>query len=289
MKLLLSTNVKDEHNILEWIDFHCKLGFTHLLIWDDMSDIPVSTLLSSHLDKDKDCMVVVEVRREHALKQDYMEQSVAYAKEHGLDFMLHLDGDEYLYLGWKSQTEPLRIHEYLESVVDSPIMAIYLPWLMMGSNGHVRSPPPGSCLQHYTRSDSKVHFFIKQLARVSAISGVRHAHEYIYSLPLSPETCVSSAKQPLTRFSMNQPSLIPVSKHMPPCIAHFRNQSWDHFRHRRSAHRIRDDTGQPWKYSRGQLSTDSPIPPPGFLQEATQADFPYVLQIYSAMSVFSHI
>ena len=102
-------------------------------------------------------------------------------------------------------------------------------------------------------------------------------------MPHSPETCVSSTKEPLTRFfTMNQPNLIHASKHMPPCIAHFRNQSWDHFRHRRSAHRVRDDTGKPWQQQpRDRISMESPIPPLCFMEEANEIEFPFVAECYS--------
>ena len=50
---ILSTNVKDENNILEWIIYHLLIGFDKILIIDNNSKIPVSSIIEKYNFKDK--------------------------------------------------------------------------------------------------------------------------------------------------------------------------------------------------------------------------------------------
>ena len=48
LNLFLSTNVRDEKNIVEWIDYHSRIGFHTILVVDHLSKIPVADIVKQH-------------------------------------------------------------------------------------------------------------------------------------------------------------------------------------------------------------------------------------------------
>jgi hypothetical protein len=256
MKCLLSVNVKDEHNLGEWIHYHLLLGFDFILIWDDGSQPPVQT---SH-----EKVVVIP---QHSKKIDYMTDSVAFAKRHGYDWILHLDADEYLYLGVN-----VRLDDFMKSYGGHDKMAILFPWVLFGSNQINVLEPKGSCLRPFVKCATKTHKYIKPLARVSMITGVRSPHEFLYSQPYTPQNTVLAPSKTLRNFSVVQTREIqPISPNR--CfIAHYRFQSWDLFCQRKG--RIRDDTQKAWKFP-FSLGKE---PPAFFHIDSNHVYFPHVLE-----------
>lgn len=256
MKCLLSVNVKDEHNLDEWIRYHLLLGFDHILIWDDYSQPPVQ-----HSD------AKITILRQHSKKNDYMTDSAAFAKRHHYDWIMHLDADEYLYLGVN-----VRLNDFMRSYADHDKMVILFPWTVFGSNHINVLEPKGSCLRPFTKCANKTHKYVKPLARVSAITGVRSPHEFLYSQAYTHQNTVMAPCKTLRSFDVVQTREIqPITPNR--CfIAHYRFQSWDLFCQRKG--RIRDDTQKPWKF---------PFPlgkePPSFFHlDSNNVYFPHVLE-----------
>lgn len=255
-QILLSTNVRDEHNIEEWIEFHCNVGFDHLLIYDDRSETPVETLHS--------CCTIIRVSGES--KNELMTRAMEFAQENGFEFMLHLDGDEYIHLGWKYGV-PRTIHSYLEDIVSEGIQAVYIPWLMFGSNGHVREPPKGSCLYPFTRCSAMTHPYTKTLARVCEMEGVEGPHRYHFRNATRIENTIYADGRSIVSYSPIQHRLRSPPSSNSIFIAHYRSQSWDHFRRRRA--KPRDDTQTPWKFP---FSLEDETPPLLFQKEANDVE-----------------
>lgn len=223
---LLSTNVRDEHNIDEWIRYHVHMS-DRILIWDDGSVEPVS---SSHLS--------VEIRRKHGSKKEYMMWSVEYGREIGAEWTLHIDGDEYLYLGG------LCINHILSTLPEC-VVAVYIPWLLFGSNG-LETALDGGVVSVYTRSSALTHTLCKTLARVSHIVDVLNPHQYIYTTCQTPQNTIYIDGRPIVDFSAYQPDKCTHPTSATCCIAHYHIQSWEHFKRRRQ--RPRDDTGRPRRF-----------------------------------------
>lgn len=254
MLFLITTNVKDEHNIKEWIDYHLCMA-DRLLIWDDDSHVPVAT----HDPR-------VEVRRIHATKHEYMTWSVEHACRIGAEWTIHIDGDEYLYLG--GETTPKFLARFRSDTI-----SIYLPWLHFGSNHRVHAPE-GSVIPLYTRCSSTTGVECKTMARSRTIASVVNPHLYAYHTVQTHENSVYADGSPMRDFS----ALCPEKSVSPPlsttcCIAHYHVQSWDHFRRRRA--RPRDDTG---KKRRFPFSLDSPVPPRRFHLDSNDMEFPHVYE-----------
>lgn len=256
MKCLISTNAKDEHNIHEWIQYHLLLGFDGVLVWDDFSSIPIEY----HCEN-------VRIIKQHSNKHDYMTDSVAYAKRNGFDWIIHLDADEYLYLGMD-----VRLKEFMKMNANPSIMSVFFPWVLFGSNQINVLGEKGSCIKPFTKCATKTHQYIKPLARVSMIIGVKSPHEFIYSQPYTTQNTVLAPSKTLRTFSPVQTREIqPISSNR--CfIAHYRFQSWDLFCQRKG--RTRDDTMKEWKFN-FKLGGE---PPSFFHNHSNQVYFPHVLE-----------
>lgn len=258
MRCLLSVNVKDEHNLDEWIQYHLLLGFHFILLWDDFSQTPIS-----YPDER------VLIRRQHFKKTDYMTESVAYAKRHQFDWTIHLDADEYLYLG-----KNIRLRDFAKDHLHSDTMAIFFPWVLFGSNHLNVLKTKGSCLKPFTQCATKTHKFIKSLARVNMITGVRSPHEYTYSQKQTPQNTFLAPNKPLHQYSAIQTREIQPISSSRCFIAHFRFQSWDLFCQRKD--RARDDTLKEWRFNFA-LGKE---PPAFFHVDSNQVYFPHVMENY---------
>lgn len=257
MKYLLSTNIKDEHNFKEWVQYHLLLGFDSILVWDDFSETPVQ-----HPEER------VHIIQKHSNKVGYMIDSVVYAKRRGFDWIIHLDADEYLYLG-----KDVRLKDFFSRYSNqSNTMAIFFPWVLFGSNHINVLDLLGSCLRPFTLCSTRTHKYIKPFARVNMITGVKSPHEYTYSQPYTTKNTVYAPSRHLQHFWPVQTKEIrPVSTN--GCfIAHYRFQSWDLFCKRKG--RQRDDTLQKWKFP-FPLGKD---PPPFFHADSNHVYFPHLLE-----------
>lgn len=257
MKYLLAANVKDEHNIQEWIHYHLLLGFSTILIWDDGSAQPIVF----HDDR-------VIIMRGHDNKLGYMRKCVRYAVETDHDWIIHLDADEYLYLG-----KDVRLGDGF--VLPNDAICVLFPWVMFGSNHITRLETKGSCLQPFQRCAFKTHSYVKSFARVDMIENVRSPHEYIYKQPQTSHNTKLAPNKPLHRFGPMHPrEVCPVDENQ--CfIAHYRFQSWDLFCQRKG--RQRDDTQEKWKFN-FQLG---PTPPPFFHRNSNNILFPHLINNYN--------
>lgn len=259
MEILLCTNIKDEHNYPEWILYHLKLGFTHILIWDDESEEPVV------YDDPR-----VEIHVLHKKKKDYVEASVQKAKQLGVEWILHIDGDEYLYLGGKM------IECFLESYRHPNLKAIVFPWLWFGSSGENREQK-GKVLSIYKKCHRKTSLYIKTLARVKHIQEAKNAHLYLFKQNPDLFCQFAGENHKSIRYGSMYPEKCTTPNKTTVCIAHFYYQSWDTFRRRRS--RIRDDINDVWHFP--SLDLHNPTPKEGFHKNYNELEFPYLYDFYS--------
>lgn len=256
MRCLLSVNVKDEHNIYEWIQYHLLFGFHFILIWDDFSKVPIQY----HDER-------VLIKRHHYNKIDYMMESVAYAKRNQFDWTIHLDADEYLYLG-----KDVRLREFTSRYIHHDTIAILFPWVLFGSNHIDVLEPKGSCLKPFLQCATKTHKYIKTFARVATITSVYSPHQYTFSQQQTQQNTFLAPNKRLHQFSAVQTREIQSISINRCFIAHYRFQSWDLFCQRKG--RIRDDTMKEWKFP-FPLGKE---PPPFFHIDSNHVYFPHVLE-----------
>jgi hypothetical protein len=144
-KIYLSTNVRDEKNLEEWVDYHILLGFEHILIVDHLSIIPVSEILKNSIHIDKITIKRYKVST-GIIKSDIIKKIVIpFVTENDCDMFIHLDADEYMYL--KNHTN---IVEYI-NYINGWGKQIVFYWLLFGSNYLEYPPTNNSLIYNYNR------------------------------------------------------------------------------------------------------------------------------------------
>lgn len=225
MKTILFTNVRDENHILEWAIHHYNLGFTHIHIFDHLSVKPVKDII-----KDKLPNVTVErLNSKFANKSGLIVQSCKYSYKTDYDWMLYLDGDEFLILKEDENVESfLKKYENYEQVC--------INWLMFGSNNHNKIPSNSTMLESYTKCNSILDHHVKSFVKPKCIVGCGHPHVYNVKNPnLSVSTTYEISGSPFYTNSKGM-EIDKVNSY----IAHYYYQSYDTYV-RRKVSRERDD------------------------------------------------
>jgi len=150
-RIYLSTNVRDEKNLEEWVDYHILLGFEHILIVDHLSIIPVSEILKDSIHIDKITIKRYEVST-GIIKSDIIKKIVIpFVTKNNCDMFIHLDADEYIYL-----KNHKNIVEYI-NYINGWGKQIVFYWLLFGSN-YLESPPTNnSLIYNYNRCSYDKH------------------------------------------------------------------------------------------------------------------------------------
>jgi hypothetical protein len=123
---LLTTRVRDDNSYLdEWVDYHLKIGFDHIVIYDNLSTEPVipkwDDKVTVFLDSSE--FRVFPAFDTHKFVIDFMRPL----------WLLHLDIDEFLVLyKHKSVNELLMCYDKYGGLV--------VNWRIYGSSGHIKRP-----------------------------------------------------------------------------------------------------------------------------------------------------
>jgi len=268
-KVLLVTNVKDEVNILEWIQFHLLVGFDHILIWDDGSARSVRGVVhrTPSIPQRR-----VTVKNRNEVKLNYMRLALDFAREEQFTHMLYLDGDEYLCLGWDEDQQPFRIHNWIQSWPQDTI-AVYLQWMMFGSN-YLEKEESTSCIYPYRRCRRLLDYHIKAIVHVPSTVEPRNPHVYKMKDQTKQNT-LDGCLQPVFHFGAHQPVRTWVENFKGAFIAHYRYQDWTRFRARRS--RVRDDTKSLWQFP---FPLDVDPAPPQFHRLSNDIEYLRVVEYF---------
>jgi hypothetical protein len=277
-RILLSTNVRDERNLLEWVLYHLKIGFDGIWIWDDFSTSEWSpeTLLKDlpSLPHGKNLEIVHG--KDHPRVRDkkaYMNKAKQYAYCNGYDWVMHTDLDEYFYC------EQEDVHLFLDTIKSNVITSILspsippkenwgcigtiaIPWVMYGSSYLHHSPghSPGPSLNPSSneensntsmKEENNIHSLI-----IPYIRSDKHPNEHMKALfrvshalhPLSPHhwemqprsLCIDITGKVIPNRAKHEHFKQWSVETVSCFLGHYVNQSWEDFCRRRS--RGRDDT-----------------------------------------------
>jgi hypothetical protein len=236
LQMLLSCNMKDEKNALEWLQYHFAIGFSQILLFDDYSN-PGLEILE---DKFPNLIVV----RQHSIKHEYMSCALQYAQRRKFDYIMHLDADEYLYI-----RKDLCLSDLIVSAFPTNVTAIYVHWLFFGSSALERNPK-NTLLDVFTKSEKVANPHIKALVRPNCVDSPVNPHTFNFITSISlPKRTISNSQGHLIEDdgAVQQSYETDFSKHL-LYIAHYHDQSWeDHIV--RHVQRYRDDTGHYREYS----------------------------------------
>lgn len=224
MKTILFTNVRDESHILEWIVHHFNLGFTRIHVFDHLSIKPVKDIVKDNMPN----VTVERINSNFANKSGLIIQSCKYSYKNQYDWMLYLDGDEFLIL-----KEDDNIDSFLKKYEN--YQQVGINWLMFGSNNHDKTPN-STMLESYTKCNSLVDHHTKAFVRPKDVVGCGHPH--IYKVKNSNLSITSTYDKLDSPFYTN-PKGMEISN-FNSYIAHFYYQSYDTYIKRKMS-RERDD------------------------------------------------
>lgn len=170
MRTILFTNVRDEPHILEWVQHHLKRGFTTVYIFDHRSQVPVSTVVRGWPN-----VIIERINIEFANKTRLMLSASNYALRNGYDWLMYLDGDEFLFLRHAQS-----VSEFIDKFEN--VDQIGLNWVVFGSNYLEKTPK--EMVKSYTRSLAKLHQEVKVFVRPRMVDNKRlPSPHYFYMKP----------------------------------------------------------------------------------------------------------
>jgi hypothetical protein len=226
MKVILFTNARDENHIKEWVAYHFNLGFSFIHIFDHKSIVPIESLF-----KPNDKLRIKKLNIDSCIKSVCLERAINIAKSEKYDWMMYLDADEFLVLN-----NHTTIQEFIESYKD--VNQIAINWVMFGSN-FLFNDPPGLLIENYIRCNSSINMHVKPIGKVSSIKKFENPHVYMTSN-------MNKSVYSYDKKTMNKPDpwwyKIPDKTYidLSVYIAHYSNQCYSSYRHRRLS-RPRDD------------------------------------------------
>ena len=236
---IISTNVRDESNILEWIIYHLLLGFDKVVIIDHKSIIPVSKLIMPYQWKHR--VEVIRNETEGPVKMFFLNKIIIpYMKKNCRKYFIHLDGDEYIYIKNNKSIE-----ELLKKYTNSNIIAIN--WLLFGSNNLIMNNNINKCLiPSYTRSDIKLNKHFKCFIRIDMMKDFSYVNPHHIILKNQP-SIYTNVNNVNVQFNGNVTKhfddMLPTNKCLDdlPCyLNHYIVQSKEDYMHRK-INRNRDD------------------------------------------------
>ena len=163
---IVSTNARDEDNIIEWIISHLLIGFDKVVIIDHKSIVPIAKLIFPYHWKHR--VVVIRNEMDGPVKLHFLNKIITpYMLKYCKKYFIHLDADEYIYIKNNYTIKELFLkYKYLQ---DSNI--ITLNWLMFGSNNMDSNPNKYKCIiPTYTRSCNIIHSHFKCMIKVNILN-----------------------------------------------------------------------------------------------------------------------
>ncbi len=164
--------VKDDHlDIVEWIEYHKRMGCSKFYITDHNSSIPMLNTIRDYV-SDGLVEYFFSDLRLHARAQlhVYNECLTKYGKRH--KFMAFIDSDEFIVVTNSTQTIPDILKNYEQ------FGGVALNWKLFGSSGHVKRPS-GGVLPNYHLCCPNIH--IKSIVNTQfTIKTGSNPHMFVY-------------------------------------------------------------------------------------------------------------
>lgn len=221
--VILFTNARDEPNISEWVVHHLLLGFDKVIVFDHLSNIPITSHIKTNFNEKLD---IIRVGGTGNIKLELMERALNIAKKGNYSWMLYLDADEFLNLN-----KFTNIKQFLQFFKDAD--AIGINWLMFGTSGH-KNQPKGLITENFIRSELRLDKHVKSFVRPSIVVKVVNPHYYIIS---NSRRYYSGNGTKMGMRPFNEQPLPFINSHA--YVAHFYTQSEEEHLRRKS--RVLDD------------------------------------------------
>jgi hypothetical protein len=170
VKVGISTNARDESNILEWIAFHLAVGFDHVIVVDHLSKTPIQQLIEHSALQDRVTVVRCD-NEERGVKLRIIKHiCVPAMQKQGIEWMIHLDADEYVNLCGR--------HKYIQnflSTFEKDVHQILVNWMLFGSGFH-KTQPEGLVIENFTLCSGVADPHVKSFFRVNSFLDINNPH-----------------------------------------------------------------------------------------------------------------
>ena len=155
---IISTNARDENNIIEWIIYHLLIGFDKVVIIDHKSIKSIKQLIEPY--KWKHRVEIIKSELDGCVKMHFLNKIIIpYMIKNCKKYFIHLDADEYIYI--KDTTIDKMLSNY-----NCNILA--LNWLMFGSNNKDTNDNKYKCvIPTFTKSDTNIHNHFKCFIKIN--------------------------------------------------------------------------------------------------------------------------
>lgn len=131
---------KDESRHLgEWLEFHNLMGVEHFFLYDDHSTDGYMAVLQPWIDKGRVTLRPSKSRKQKAIYNHCLRNGGARCR-----WVAFIDLDEFLFT-----PTAMPLPAVMERYSSAP--AVFVHWILFGSNGHVQAPSGGT-LDSYTKS-----------------------------------------------------------------------------------------------------------------------------------------
>jgi hypothetical protein len=161
---------KNEENIIcDWVNHYLNLDFDKIIIYDNLSNIPIKLLLNNNnLLNDK-----IEILIENT---EFINQKNIYTEcinnNKDLDWLLLCDADEFLYI--KDNTIKNFLNNFSEDTC-----TILINWLVYGTSNNQIYNKSQSIYEQFTKREDYTHFwniFVKSFVRPKLIIESQSPH-----------------------------------------------------------------------------------------------------------------
>lgn len=168
--------------LVEWADYHLRLGFEHIYLFDNNSRTPAREILAEFTACD-----LVTVIDFPLSKNQQLSAYAASLREFGPStvWMGYIDIDEFVTP--KTRTD---IRDVLERYAEYGGLAAH--WKVFGSEGHRRRPEGGVVRNYTTVVADDAH--VKSIVRPAAVASVASPHHFTYAPGLY---CVNEDEVPV--------------------------------------------------------------------------------------------
>jgi hypothetical protein len=229
-KVLLFCNARDEKHIKEWAAHHLLIGFTHIIIFDHNSIVPLSNIFHN-FDKRVAVIRYNTPTSKSNVKIELMNKALNLAKQMKADWFIYLDADEFVILN----NNLIGIKDLLNKYFFADLLA--LNWLMFGTN-NLKTDPDGLILENYTKSDLMLDQHVKSFVRPFKATHSDNPHFYHIK---------NKARMYALNTNLNEPYTFNTKTveyfNAPAFIAHYVYQSEETYINRK-INLPQDDTGQ---------------------------------------------
>lgn len=159
--------VKDEREsyLQEWIYYHFSIGFDHIFIYDNGSQIPVSTLVKNSR------VTVIDFPGHQQQVKSYNHFIKKFTTR--FDWCAFIDVDEFIVLHAGND-----ISRFLCNYAEFGGLSVNRRGF--GSN-HLEKPITGSQTQDFTKRDDRVDYHIKSIVNMKYVLATTNPHYFSYS------------------------------------------------------------------------------------------------------------